>query len=282
MKTGVKDRLPLWVVGLSLLLAGSVEASSGTFQAFGYVYDNLGNPVVNIDVTGDDYVGDLYTFKTDATGHYSVDFDSDGNYKLYVSCPQSNARGFACANPVAISIADGAINVDFVLQPTPLQVTNTTLPKGNVGAAYHSQLAAVGGQSPYSWQLTADSASLPDGLLLNSSGLISGAPTTNFRTNVKVQVTDANSAVTNKVFAFVVNPQPVLTPISWSTNRFTMLLSGGSNQNYTLQASTNPSLANWTSLLITSNRVANSFTITDTNATNIQQMYRVLIGPSQG
>jgi hypothetical protein len=279
MKTGAKDRLPIWAAGLSLMLAGSVEASSGTFQAFGYVHDNLGNPVVNIDVTGDDYVGDLYTFKTDATGYYSVDFDSDGNYKLYVSCPQSTARGYACLNPVAISIADGAINVDFVVQPAPLQVTNTTLPKGNVGSAYHSQLAAVGGQSPYSWQLAADSGSLPDGLALNSSGLISGAPTVAVRSSVKVQVTDANSAITNKALSIIVNPQPSLTPILWATNRFSMLLTGGSNQNYTLQTSTNLSLTNWTSLFVTSNRVANSFTVTDTNATNIQRMYRVLVGP---
>src|SRR5579871_6163397 len=104
VKTRVRGRqlLLTCVACLSLIAVCRVTASSGTFQAFGYVLTAAGEPVTNIDVIGDDYVGDLYVFKSDATGYYSVDFDSDGNYKLYVSCPQLGARGMACVNPVAI------------------------------------------------------------------------------------------------------------------------------------------------------------------------------------
>ena len=281
MKTCDANRCFLFALtaGLGLMMADRAAGSSGTFQAFGYVLTPSGEPVVNIDVIGDDYVGDLYTFKTDDTGRYSVDFDSDGNYKVYVSCPQLNARGYGCVNPVAISIADGAINVDFTVQAAPLQVSSASLPRGNVGANYSAQLAATGGQAPYTWQLAADSSSLPPGLSLNSSGHISGVPTNHNSSSIKVQVTDANSAVTNKVLSLTVNPQPVLSPLLWATNRFSMLLIGGSNQNYTLQTSTGLSSTNWTSLFVTSNRFSNSFTLTDTNATNHQRVYRVLIGP---
>jgi hypothetical protein len=264
---------------IAVLLANRAAASSGSFQAFGYVRTAAGDPVANIDVTGDDYVGDFYTFKSDATGYYSVDFDSDGNYRVSVNCQQLAARGFACANPVAISIADGAINVDFTVQPMPLTVTNTTLPRGNVGMTYNARLGAVGGQNPYNWQLAADSGPLPGGLSLASDGHLTGVPEVKNSSSIKVQVTDGNSGTTNKTFLLTVNPQPVLTPMQWATNRFFMTLSGGSNQNYTLQMSTNLSSTNWISLFVTSNRTANSFLITDTNATNMQRTYRVLVGP---
>ena len=266
-----------WAVALYLITTGRVAASSGTFQAFGYVFDEQGNPVVDISVIGDDYVGDLYIFKTDATGRYSVDFNSDGNYKLYVSCPESNARGYACETPMAISIADGAINVDFTLHPLPLQVTNASLPKATIGASYGVQLGAVGGQPPYTWQLAADSATMPEGLQLNSAGFISGMPVTNASASLKLQLIDANSAVTNKTLALVVNPRPILSGLGWTTNRFSMLLTGASNQNYTIQGSTN--LINWTSVLITNNKTANVFLVADPKATNSQKAYRVLVGP---
>src|SRR5205814_1195622 len=130
------------------------------------------------------------------------------------------ARGFACANPVAISIADGAVNVDFTVQPAPLAVANTSLPRGNVGMPYNAQLTGTGGQSPYTWQLAADSAALPDGLSINSSGHISGMPTVKNSSLVKVQVMDGNSSVTNKSLLLTINPQPLLTPVQWATNRF--------------------------------------------------------------
>jgi hypothetical protein len=266
-----------WVAALCVIATGRVAASSGTFQAFGYVYDEQGNPITGISVIGDDYVGDFYVFKSDATGRYSVDFPSDGNYKLYVSCPESMQRGYACVTPYAITIADGAINIDFYLAPLPLQVTNASLPKATIGASYHVQLGAVGGQPPYNWELAPDSAAMPDGLQLNSAGLIFGVPTTNAGASLKLQLTDVNSATTNKTLALVVNPRPVLTALGWTTNRFSMLLTGASNQNYTVQGSTN--LSNWTSVLITNNKTANAFLVADPKATNGQKLYRVLVGP---
>jgi hypothetical protein len=58
-----------------------------------------------------------------------------------------------------------------------------------------------------------------------------------------------------------------------------MKLIGASNQNYTLQLSTNLISTNWTSLFITNSTTTNVFNLTDPNATNKQRFYRVLIGP---
>ena len=57
----------------------------------------------------------------------------------------------------------------------PLLITTTSLADGVVGASYTQTLSATGGDANYSWSLS--SGSLPTGLTLSSSGVISGAPT---------------------------------------------------------------------------------------------------------
>jgi hypothetical protein len=162
---------------------------------------------------------------------------------------------------------------------SPLIITNVSLPNGNIGAAYSAQLGATGGQSPYNWSLALGSANPPPGLSLNPSGLISGVPTTNGLFNFKAQATDANSTVTNKVFGIIVNPKPVLELPALLVNQFQMRLTGASNQNYTVQVSTNLSSSFWTSLFVTNSPTTNSFIVVDPNATNNQRFYRILIGP---
>ncbi len=162
----------------------------------------------------------------------------------------------------------------------PLVITNTSLPNGNVGAAYSAQLGATGGQPSYTWSLATGSANPPAGLTLYSSGLISGTPTTNKVSTFKVQVTDSTFVTTtNKVLSITINPKPVLGAPSWLTNRFNMQLIGASNQNYTVQMTTNLSSANWISLFVTNNPTTNSYFLVDPGATNKQRFYRILIGP---
>jgi hypothetical protein len=186
-----------------------------------------------------------------------------------------------------VEVTDGAASTAYqdlsvyIVNPPlpPLLITNVSLPNGNVGAAYSAQLGATGGQSPYNWQLATGSANPPAGLTLYSSGLISGTPTTNKVSTFKVQATDANFVTTNKVLSITINSKPVLGSASWLTNQFQMRLTGASNQNYTVQMSTNLSSTNWIPLFITNNTTTNSFLLTDPNATNQQRLYRVLIGP---
>ena len=163
--------------------------------------------------------------------------------------------------------------------PAPLIITNVSLPNANVGAPYNVQLGAIGGQSPYTWGLAPGSASPPSGLTLSGQGAISGTPTNSTVGLFKVQVNDQSSDVTNKVFSITVNPKPLLTVLNWLTNQSRMLLTGASNQNYTVQSSTNLSLPNWTSLYVTNSPVTNSFIILDSHATNSARYYRILIGP---
>ncbi|MFG1691469.1 putative Ig domain-containing protein [Gemmatimonadota bacterium] len=64
---------------------------------------------------------------------------------------------------------------DLPLSPV-LTITTSSLPDGQMGATYSEPLVAAGGDSNYTWSVSA--GALPDGLSLTaSSGLISGTPT---------------------------------------------------------------------------------------------------------
>jgi hypothetical protein len=102
-----------------------------------------------------------------------------------------------CTNAAGNATENATLTVNAL---TPLSVTTSSLPNGQVGNVYSTTLAASGGITPYSWTLT--SGMLPSGLSLASNGAITGTPTAS-ASNVALtfKVTDsanpAQSASTN-------------------------------------------------------------------------------------
>lgn len=88
-----------------------------------------------------------------------------------------------------------------------VEVTTTTLPNATVGTPYSQQLAATGGDGGYTWvQIT---GTLPAGLSLSTSGLISGTPTTATTYNFTVQADDglgAGNSTDSQALSIVVSP----------------------------------------------------------------------------
>src|SRR5262249_24971380 len=76
-----------------------------------------------------------------------------------------------------------------VISPPPVVAQCAPGTTGQVGTFFSSQVQASGGTKPYTFSL--NSGSLPDGLSLSSSGLISGTPTTAGTFNFTVLVTDS-------------------------------------------------------------------------------------------
>jgi hypothetical protein len=75
---------------------------------------------------------------------------------------------------------------------TPLSVSTSSLPKGQVGANYSAPLAATGGTAPYHWALA--SGALPAGLTLAASGTITGTPSAAANAaSIGLKVTDSGS-----------------------------------------------------------------------------------------
>ncbi len=75
------------------------------------------------------------------------------------------------SSPTNTASATLSITIGPALQ---LAITTTSLPAANVGSAYSATLTAAGGKAPYSWSVS--SGTLPTGLSMSSSGVISGTP----------------------------------------------------------------------------------------------------------
>jgi large repetitive protein len=81
---------------------------------------------------------------------------------------------------------------------------------GEVGVAYHVQLAVTDGTSPFTWSLS--SGTLPGGLSLNAfTGLLSGTPTAAGTFPVTVRVVDASGQSATRSVTLVVVAAPSLT-----------------------------------------------------------------------
>ncbi len=87
--------------------------------------------------------------------------------------------------------ATASLSIVVAAAATSVQITTSSLPGGQVSSAYLTSVAASGGTTPYTWSLS--SGSLPAGLILISSGQISGIPTTAGTSSFAVTVTDSSS-----------------------------------------------------------------------------------------
>lgn len=101
--------------------------------------------------------------------------------------------GMAPGGPVTIVATSEARSgsAQVTVNPLPLAITTSALPQGTVGLAYSQTVAATGGVTPYSWSIA--SGSLPPGVTLSGTGVVSGTPADNGSFAVTLRVTDAAS-----------------------------------------------------------------------------------------
>ena len=108
------------------------------------------------------------------------------------------------ANPAQVTDSEklnpavATANLNLIIGP--LTITTTSLPAGIVNILYSTTLGASGGVPPYTWCVLGSNgmcdpsqALLPPGLTMNSSGMISGTPTTPNSYSFTAQVTDSGS-----------------------------------------------------------------------------------------
>ena len=128
--------------------------------------------------------------------------------------------------------ATAAVVLD--VRPGPL-LSTTQLPTGMVGTDYATTLVAHGGTPPYSFSVA--SGRLPGGLVLSSSGTLSGRPGTSGTTSFDARVTDAAGGVATSQLAVSVAPAP-------AEGYVTVDLSGQANT-YGLAAASSPVTKSW-------------------------------------
>jgi len=102
--------------------------------------------------------------------------------------------------------------LSIVVNAAP-SITTSSLPNGNVGAAYNQTMAASGGTTPLTWSIS--SGSLPTGLsLVAASGAITGTPTASGTSNFTARVTDNVGATATKALSIVVTSTLTITTSS--------------------------------------------------------------------
>lgn len=128
------------------------------------------------------------------------------------------ANGLLNGHPLApstsqfrVSVVDNhgdvaSATLQLVVAPGPV-ITTTSLPEARLGEPYAVALRANGGVRPYHWAI-AQRSSIPGGLLLSSSGVLSGRPGTVGTTSLGIQVIDARGGSEIVTFGFEVAPPP--------------------------------------------------------------------------
>jgi hypothetical protein len=204
---------------------------------------------VAVDTAGNIYIGDFnhIVWKVTQSGTisriagtgvfgYSGDGGSAANAQL------TDVRSVAVDAGGNVYISDTSNDAVRMLRSvsTLLSITTATLPAASVNAPYSQTLSAAGGAGSLTWLVIG--GSLPPGLVLSTSGTISGTPTAVGTGRFTVQVTDAAMSVATMTYSIMVT-QPAITT-------FSPLLQGtvGLSYSQTLSASGGALPYTWTLL----------------------------------
>ncbi|MBV8462262.1 MAG: putative Ig domain-containing protein [Acidimicrobiales bacterium] len=99
--------------------------------------------------------------------------DGGGGTATLAGTPQAETVGSYSLTITADNGQGTPASQTFALTISGLDVTTTSLPPGARGSPYFASLQANGGILPFKWKRT---GTLPDGLTLSSSGVLSGTP----------------------------------------------------------------------------------------------------------
>ena len=108
---------------------------------------------------------------------------SSGSYGVTVSVSDSETPAQTASATMTIAVSAAAAS--------PLQIVSSTLASGTAGSGYTQAFQATGGTPAYAWSVS--SGSLPSGLSLSSSGVISGTPSVAGTSTFTATVTDSGS-----------------------------------------------------------------------------------------
>ena len=121
----------------------------------------------------------------------------------------SGSAGSIGTFPIDVTVTDdygvtATAAFQLTVEPPPV-VTSTTLPLASVDTNYSARLSATGGVPPYTWSV-GPAGGLPGGLVVSSSGTISGRPGTASSGALDLQVTDSTGVSGYAMVPLTVDP----------------------------------------------------------------------------
>jgi hypothetical protein len=136
----------------------------------------------------------------------------------YTAPPSISAAVSATLKAVAVGNKNvtKTVSISVVLPPV---FTTTTLPNGQNGVQYNQQIQVTGGVAPLTFTATCPPSCLPQGLSLNTSGVVTGTPSGSGTSNFTVTVNDNNDVAptlsVSQAFSISISPAQ---PLSITTN----------------------------------------------------------------
>lgn len=109
-----------------------------------------------------------------------------------------DARGQVATKALSITINRTDSNISILTAALPIGIINRAYVRTGCGTNFSGQLAATGGNSTYTWEVS--SGTLPAGLTLSSTGNLTGTPTATGSATFTVRVADNDNNRTSKVF----------------------------------------------------------------------------------
>ncbi len=204
-KTGVSNFTVQATDSTGMQGAGSFQI---TVSASGAITVTVTPSAVTIPSSGTQQFTALVTNNTSNAGvTWSASPGTINSSGLYQAPAVSvNTTATVTATSIADSTKSGtaSLTITRALAP-PLVVVTTSLPGGTAGTAYSATLQATGGMTPYTWSLA--SGTLPSGVTLQGSGLLSGTTSQTGQFNFTVEVSDSSSTKENAT-------QPLVLTIS--------------------------------------------------------------------
>ena len=215
---------PLWLsIGSTSGLLTGTPASAGTWTISATVRDSsqaadtktlivtvIGSPaaITTVSLPGGT-ISTPYSYQLAATGSGTPQWSVSGSLPSGLSM---NSAGAITGTPItagsfslAVSVTYGTggsgcaanklLSITIQAAIPELIITTTSLPDGTAEVAYSQTLSATGGSAPYTWSAT---GSLPPGITLNQSGILSGTPTAPGSFSFTVQVTDSGQRTATK------------------------------------------------------------------------------------
>jgi hypothetical protein len=137
---------------------------------------------------------------------YAIDPNYNGGAVTFLATQNqsdlSSQNGIVVFGSIATLPAGGGSGGGGTNGGTAVVITTKFVPDSFVGISYSKQLIAFGGVTPYTWSLVG-SGSLPSGIGLSSSGLVSGTTVSTGFFPFTVQATDSSSPTQSAMQSFV-------------------------------------------------------------------------------
>ena len=196
----------------NLLASVSATYSLFEFGVTGYSGSN------NLITTVSPFINTTSTALNPCTA--AIDAGSNAAYNAQTNPPftdlAGNARFFNSGTGTPGRIDMGAY--EFQGNSTTIALTNPTATTATAGVAFSQPFTATGGATPYSYSVM--SGSLPTGLTLASTGLLSGTPTQTGSFLITVRATDANgcAGVSASYGLTVSQPAPTISGLAAMPN----------------------------------------------------------------